>query len=98
MARSFIVDGDPQLLFTEQVEPELLFPESGEVGIFTAIRENIEPYAGPYVVDPLFRRQVLATNGKKMESDVTVNAIYVSRVSNPQGGDTAFIGGEFIYG
>lgn len=55
-------------------------------------------YGGPYEIDPLFTDQTLATADKIMEDDVTVNAIMVSYVSNPQGGETAYIGGEFING
>lgn len=54
-------------------------------------------YDGAYSVDPLFTQQVLATENKYMTNDVTVNAINVSYVSNPQGGETAYIGGEFIH-
>lgn len=54
-------------------------------------------YDGPTEVEPLFTQQVLLTANKRMEEDVTVNAIKVSYVSNPQGGTTAYIGGEFYH-
>lgn len=56
------------------------------------------PYDGDYEVDPLFRPQTLETKNKYMLNDVTVKAISVNYTSNPQGGVTAFIGGEFNYG
>ena len=52
-------------------------------------------YDGPYVVDPKFVQQVLETQYKTMVDDVTVHAIEVSRVSNPSGGNTVYIGGQF---
>ena len=50
-------------------------------------------YTGAYDVDPKFTAQKLATNGKKMLDDVTVEAIEVQRVSNTSGGRTVYIGG-----
>ena len=50
-------------------------------------------YTGTYNVDPKFTAQKLATNGKKMLDDVTVEAIEVQRVSNTSGGRTVYIGG-----
>ena len=54
---------------------------------------DIPAYTGEYDVDPKFTAQKLATNGKKMLDDVTVEAIEVQRVSNTSGGRTAYIGG-----
>lgn len=51
------------------------------------------PYAGEYEVDPDFEGKVLKTKSKVMSDDVTVNPIEVSRVSNPAGGKTIYIGG-----
>lgn len=70
----------------------------GEGGVYIAIHDGGVPYEGEYKVDPVFETQTLKTNGKTMKKDVTVNAINVSYVSNPQGGETAYIGGEFIHG
>lgn len=56
------------------------------------------PYTGAYTVDPLFTEQTLLTNGKRMTDDLTVHPIYVADTTNPQGGTTIFIGGEFING
>lgn len=54
---------------------------------------DIPAYTGEYDVDPKFTAQKLATNGKKMLDDVTVEAIEVQRVSNTSGGRTVYIGG-----
>ena len=54
---------------------------------------DLPTYTGAYNVDPKFTAQKLATNGKKMLDDVTVEAIEVQRVSNTSGGKTVYIGG-----
>lgn len=55
--------------------------------------DDLTAYTGAYDVDPKFEEQKLATNGKKMLDDVTVEAIEVQRVSNTSGGITVYIGG-----
>ena len=55
--------------------------------------DDLPAYTGAYDVDPKFTAQKLATNGKKMLDDVTVEAIEVQRVSNTSGGRTVYIGG-----
>lgn len=52
-----------------------------------------ETYDGTYEVIPTFSRQTLNTHDKLMTDDLTVRPIEVSRTSNPQGGNTIFIGG-----
>lgn len=54
-----------------------------------------DPYEGSYVVDPKFESITLETKNKVLSNDVTVNPIEVARVSNPSGGKTVFIGGNF---
>lgn len=54
---------------------------------------DLPTYTGAYDVDPKFTAQKLATNGKKMLDDVTVEAIEIQRVSNTSGGRTVYIGG-----
>ena len=54
---------------------------------------DLPAYTGAYNADPKFEAQKLATNGKKMRDDVTVEAIEVQRVSNTSGGKTVYIGG-----
>ena len=55
--------------------------------------DDLPAYTGAYDVAPKFAAQKLATNGKKMRDDVTVEAIEVQRVSNTSGGRTVYIGG-----
>lgn len=50
-------------------------------------------YTGDYIVDPDFSGKTLETKGKTMGEDVTVKPIEVTRVSNPSGGTTIYIGG-----
>ena len=50
-------------------------------------------YDGEYTVNPMFIAQTLETADKVMDADLTVNAIEVSRTSNPSGGKTVYIGG-----
>lgn len=52
-----------------------------------------EPYEGEYEVNPSFELQKLLTAHKYLSDDVRVNAIEVSTVSNPSGGNTVYIGG-----
>lgn len=51
-------------------------------------------YDGEYMVSPSFEEQVLNTKNKVLTDDVTIGAINVSRISNPQGGNTVYIGGN----
>jgi len=51
-------------------------------------------YEGTYIVVPNFNEQKLETKEKTMRDDVTVNPIQVERTSNPQGGQTIYIGGN----
>lgn len=76
-------------------EMALLLPEEGELGTVTVIHDGgtVPPYTGEYTVDPTFDTQTLETTGKRMLDDVTINAIGVSRTSNPEGGITVYIGG-----
>ena len=53
------------------------------------------PYQGEYTVEPGWESQTLETQNKTLTDDITVNAIYFSEVSNPSGGKTVYIGGEF---
>ena len=48
-------------------------------------------YDGDYIVTPKTTEQTLATARKSMRSDVTVEAIPYSEVSNPAGGNTVNI-------
>ena len=68
-----------------------------EVNVATLPVRIIEtpPYEGDYNVKPTFSGAVLETKDKRMTDDLTVDPIYVGDVSNPQGGITIYIGGEF---
>ena len=57
------------------------------------IEDHGEVYDGPYEVSPTFEDQILHTEKKYMEDNVIVDAIEVSRTSNPSGGKTVYIGG-----
>lgn len=57
------------------------------------VRVGGDPYTGDYTVNPDFSEKILETKGKAMDEDVTVNPIGVTRVSNPSGGTTVYIGG-----
>ena len=67
----------------ELKERDCFFVDFGEV---TFVDHDYHPYPGPYEVTPLaWQDQILATNGKNMEDDVTVFEIPYSEVSNPDG-------------
>ena len=63
---------------------------SGQVNV--PERMDSDVYTGNYIVDPRFETQTLETKNKLMYDNVTINEIAVSRVSNPQGGNTIWIG------
>lgn len=53
----------------------------------------VPPYEGPYtVVSELHDAQTLATNGKRMTENMTVEPIPVIWTTNPHGGQTVVIG------
>lgn len=58
-------------------------------------KTDADPYEGSYYVKPNFDVQTLQTAHKFMAHNVTVDAIEVSTVSNPYGGNTVYIGGIF---
>lgn len=55
-----------------------------------------ETYDGTYKINPKFRAQTLPTKDKVMTEDLTIGSIYVGDTSNPFGGVTIYIGGEFV--
>ena len=57
------------------------------------IEDHGEIYDGEYEVSPTFEDQTLHTEHKYMTNDVIVDAIEVSRTTNPSGGKTVYIGG-----
>lgn len=69
-------------------------PDSIDIGFQVAIREvGGKPYTGLYTVVPNFEIQELDTKDKLLRDNITVDPIEVSRVSNPAGGKTIYIGG-----
>lgn len=52
---------------------------------------KLPDYEGEYTVKPKLVEQVLPTNGKSMNDDVTVEEVPVSRVTNPSQGTTVVI-------
>lgn len=64
-----------------------------DFGSLSVGRCRHETYDGTYEVTPTFSKQTLNTYNKLMTDDLTVRPIEVSRTSNPQGGNTIFIGG-----
>lgn len=64
----------------------------------TSIQE-LDPYAGAYTVTPKVTAQTLPTAQKRMTQDMTIKAIPYYATSNPQRGETVYIGSEVdIYG
>ncbi len=57
--------------------------------------DDIDEYDGSYTVIPEFEAQSLSTKNKLLKSDIEVEPISVSRVSNLSGGTTVYIGGIF---
>lgn len=72
----------------EQVNIDVSFSEKQVI-----IHSDVEPYVGQYEIEPTFESQVLPTSGKRMLDDLLINEIRVSKVSNPFGGNTVYIGG-----
>lgn len=58
----------------------------------TITRTDAERYTGEYTVYSTFEDQVLPTANRYCTDNITVNAIAVSTVSNPFGGNTVYIG------
>lgn len=56
------------------------------------VGDTSPPYTGTYEVTPKVTPQVLETQGKRMEKDVSVNGIPVSVIENQAKGNTVFIG------
>ena len=55
---------------------------------------TVDWYDGDYEVNPKFVEQQLETQNKGMREDVQVHAIRVAVTTNPQGGNTVWIGEE----
>lgn len=65
----------------------------GIEGIADSLTPSIEDYTGDYTVTPKINTNIiLATQNKRMTSNLTVNSIPISIVSNDSGGETLIIG------
>lgn len=83
--RSFFTD-----LHTDSQKIDTEFSEFQEISVI----DEIEAYDGPYVVTPAIDPQVLSTAQKRMTDNMTVKAIPYFQTSNPQMGETVYIGSE----
>ena len=83
--RSFFTD-----LHTDSQKIDTEFSEFQEISVI----DEIEAYDGPYVVTPTIDSQVLPTAQKRMTDNMTVKAIPYFQTSNPQMGETVYIGSE----
>ena len=83
--RSFFTD-----LHTDSQKIDTEFSEFQEISVI----DEIETYDGPYVVTPAIDSQVLPTAQKRMTDNMTVKAIPYFQTSNPQMGETVYIGSE----
>ena len=83
--RSFFAD-----LHTDSQKIDTEFSEFQEISVI----DEIEAYDGPYVVTPAIDSQVLSTAQKRMTDNMTVKAIPYFQTSNPQMGETVYIGSE----
>ena len=77
------------ILEIDQEDPEIELLIDGEV----IDGDQLEEYAGATSVRPLaWQSTTLATGGKKVANDITVEEIPYYSVSNPFGGETVYIG------
>ena len=77
-------------LHTDSQKIDTEFSEFQEISVI----DEIEAYDGPYVVTPAIDSQVLSTAQKRMTDNMTVKAIPYFQTSNPQMGETVYIGSE----
>lgn len=75
---------------TLEISPE---EYSLEISAAEVVNSSGLPYEGDYLVHPDFTGTTLPTKGKVLFEDVEVKPIAVSRVTNPSGGKTVYIGG-----
>ena len=88
-----VCDGEIDSRVISDGELKMDFFLDGDVGV-SLQTAGAGLYIGPYEVNPKFEKQILATKDKLLTSDITINEITVSRVSNPSGGKTVYIGGN----
>lgn len=95
-----VFDGELSLDLCVDADCELLIPEGGEAGTVIKVNEGAYPaYTGATNVVPLAAaEQVLETANKTVLANITVEKIPVHITTNPQGGNTVYIGGDIAYG
>lgn len=59
-----------------------------------AVNVSGDPYDGEYLVNPDFVGTILSTKDKVLSQNIEVKPIAISRVTNPSGGKTIYIGGK----
>lgn len=84
---------DTELEVTFDSDPMLLSAEFENLFEVEVDSSGYGTYKGDYVIDPDWDAQKLDTKNKKLNDDITVNAIELQRVSNAAGGCTVYIGG-----
>ena len=62
-----------------------------DIGVEMGTGGRLPDYEGSYDVTPRLVEQVLPTNGRSMNDDVTVREVPIERVSNPSNGKTVVI-------
>lgn len=75
MHKTVVLDGELSLLVSGQADCELLIPESGESGVFTALRQAYPVYDGPMEITPTQETQTLNTTLKSLIGDIVINPI-----------------------
>lgn len=75
MQDTVVLDGELSLLLQGNAKADLITQVSGEVGIFTAIREGYPAYTGQTVVTPSLETQILRTAQKSVLTDITIEPI-----------------------
>ena len=75
MHNTVVIDGELSLIFDELAEGSLEIPESGECGVFMAMREAYPNYTGPTVITPSEEEQVLQTTMKTVTQNIVVTKI-----------------------
>lgn len=81
------------LAINNTISGKVLNAESVTATVSLPVVMGDDIYNGSYDVVPSFDTQTLKTKGRTMADNVTIEAIQVSRTSNPSGGTTVYIGG-----
>lgn len=75
MQDTVVFDGELSLTFHGSAELGLTLPESGESGVFMALREPYPAYTGPTEITPSSETQTLHTTMKSLITDIVINPI-----------------------